>query len=870
MRPIWTLLPMAVLLSSVLSAQTSLQVAPSPKISPPPSLPKLSPAAWEQYAVYWTAEPGWKTEIHLRNNLPTQSLTVTPVLRTADGAESALPSVTIAPNDVAAVDLGSMIATNATPLASEFGSLVLRYTAVVPRALYAAVIIQLPGTPIEFHLDAYPKAPTAMTGGREGIWWLPRDSTKDWVVLTNTSAIPHAAEFTLYDSSGSAWGRTIKLDARQTMRISLRSLLQRAGLSGSFGGLSVDAGRRAADLDSAHFVYDETTGFLALMKMFDHNTEATLSHRTLSHSKWTIRAPMLPLSNPDPALALPADTILKPAIFLRNASAQAINAELIFHWRSGANTGKSTSAVSVQPHATKIVDVAALQADGVIPANAQWAYVSISAAIRPDDLLAVATSFDATGRLGAQTPFSDQTSNHWEGGIWEVDPTHDTLMAVGNAGSTATKARITLLYNSGQGKYQIEQALAPEEQAWVDVGKLISSQQPDVNGKTLPVGVMMGTYELNVADDIANKSNQGLFEGKLVTDKTYGYAVHGCTICCPEYDGRYVVLDPLALNLTVGGSSYQSVWSYDACTGKTVELGSSGWGTGNSQVATANGNLITAAGAGSTTDFASVRSFTTDPRGYCRWYTVLATGLVNVAQGPKITSIDPTIAMIGSTSVQITINGIGFGTSPAVNLPTGFSSSNQGSTDTRIVITVNIGFSAIVGNNSISVRAGGQTSNAVTFQVNGPSRMVVQNDRIGTTTNNPSAQSRFVTYQVYNVDGTLAVNIPIAENITLSGWNCTQHDPGNMTGQCDGTHHNNSTGAFADEWGMYTGYTPAGCGKNITDHWQWCGPAGSNPPAPTNGITFGTLTGWIHTVDSQINGYKNPPNPLPPGTVITP
>lgn len=78
MRPIWTLLPMAVLLSSVLSAQTSLQVAPSPKISPPPSLPKLSPAAWEQYAVYWTAEPGWKTEIHLRNNLPTQSLTVTP------------------------------------------------------------------------------------------------------------------------------------------------------------------------------------------------------------------------------------------------------------------------------------------------------------------------------------------------------------------------------------------------------------------------------------------------------------------------------------------------------------------------------------------------------------------------------------------------------------------------------------------------------------------------------------------------------------------------------------------------------------------------------------------------------------------------
>lgn len=39
------------------------------------------PKAQEQFAPYWTSEPGWHTELQLRNNLAAQSLTVIPVLR---------------------------------------------------------------------------------------------------------------------------------------------------------------------------------------------------------------------------------------------------------------------------------------------------------------------------------------------------------------------------------------------------------------------------------------------------------------------------------------------------------------------------------------------------------------------------------------------------------------------------------------------------------------------------------------------------------------------------------------------------------------------------------------------------------------------
>jgi hypothetical protein len=108
---------------------------------------------YEQHAVYWTAEPGWRTELQLRNNLPARDLTVTPALRTADGQETILSQVTIKPNDAVSVDLSQELAKQAPKLIGAYGSVVLRYRAPVERALYAAVMIMMEGRPIEFHLD---------------------------------------------------------------------------------------------------------------------------------------------------------------------------------------------------------------------------------------------------------------------------------------------------------------------------------------------------------------------------------------------------------------------------------------------------------------------------------------------------------------------------------------------------------------------------------------------------------------------------------------------------------------------------------------------------------------------------------------------
>jgi hypothetical protein len=91
--------------------------------APPQPRPKRQ---LEQFVAFWTIEPGWHTEVQLRNNLVQHELTVTPVLRLVSGQEQPLQEVTIAPMDVVTVDLASAAAGQIPSGAEAYGSLVLR------------------------------------------------------------------------------------------------------------------------------------------------------------------------------------------------------------------------------------------------------------------------------------------------------------------------------------------------------------------------------------------------------------------------------------------------------------------------------------------------------------------------------------------------------------------------------------------------------------------------------------------------------------------------------------------------------------------------------------------------------------------------
>ena len=95
--------------------------------------------------------------------------------------------------------------------------------------------------------------------------------------------------------------------------------------------------------------------------------------------------------------------------------------------------------------------------------------------------------------------------------MWEVDSTHNSLVAIGNGGGKPLHAEFTILYNQGAQEYRIEQTLAPDEQMLVDLGELIHDQIPDKSGHTLPTNLASGAYRIR---DLTDAAAGSVYEGK--------------------------------------------------------------------------------------------------------------------------------------------------------------------------------------------------------------------------------------------------------------------------------------------------------------------------------------------------------------------
>jgi len=380
------------------------------------------------------------------------------------------------------------------------------------------------GRPIMYHLDGTYYAPQMLQGSVEGIWWLPTSTTRDYLVLSNLSDEVTGGTVVLTDANGQSLQRALTFGPKETKRVSVRELLHSGNFATSFGGISFQSDH-IGRLDAVHVIYDEISGFSATMKMFDHDPKITAkSHDYAGKGKWITRAPLLALSTPDPLLALPATTQLQPFVLLRNITTHAVAAEADFHWRSQVKDGHSeTLTLGLAPGEVKKIDIAEMQSRGLIPPEANWTQISISDNVEPNELIAIATSFDKTLRLGAQTPFSDKMSAHLEGGQWQEDATHTSIIAAGNGGDVPATAVLTLFYDRGRKQYVLEKEI-PANDRWVfNIASLVRDQVPDITGKILPLGTASGAYQIRQT----LPTGRGLiYEGKVITDKTYGPATY--------------------------------------------------------------------------------------------------------------------------------------------------------------------------------------------------------------------------------------------------------------------------------------------------------------------------------------------------------
>lgn len=516
--------------------------------------------------------------------------------------------MTILSNSVVSVEVAEALPKRAPDLVGStplYGSVAFRYTSLHARNLYAAVMIHMHGQPIGYHVDAFPVSSEARGGSREGIWWQPHAGAKDVLVISNGSDKLVSGTLSLFDATGKRWSQPLALSGYRTLRMSVGDLVRAAGLAGSYGGIKYEVPANVSAVDSVHVLYDETTGFSATMKMFDRDPAAKLEERTWAGNKqWTMWAPMLALRSPDPAVGFPAGTVLEPTIFVYNPTGKTAPASTTLSWRSDSATGKvSLPAMRLKPFETKRIEIGPMQKQLGIPADAHWALVTLRSAASPDDLIAVAASYDSTGRYGAQTPFSDQLAEHWVGGQWQVDATHNTIAAVTNGGDRPTNALVTLHYNDGKDKYEIQRTLQPGEQMWLNFGDLIHNNVADRKGRTLPSTLTSGTYDLI---DLSPGIGGNLFEGKVILDKTWGHLAYGCVQCC-GFSDPFLLQDPV--DVIINASQPLTSWGVGDCDGNDYSLdnfyGSGTWSSGNGSIANVTRFSVKGVSAGSTNGYAS-------------------------------------------------------------------------------------------------------------------------------------------------------------------------------------------------------------------------------------------------------------------------
>jgi hypothetical protein len=280
-----------------------------------------------------------------------------------------------------------------------------------------------------------------------------------------------------------------------------------------------------------------------------------------------------------------------------------------------------------------------------------------------------------------------------------------------------TNALLSLHYDNGQKSYEMQQAIQPGDQMWVNVAELIRSRTPDRKGNLLPVDLSYGTFDLR---DLT-PANDGLLISSVALDMTMGYnATQPCVECC-GFLADSPTFDPYPAEVVVDGIEQTGIEAVSGCSDDTIYISSyfTTWGSLNSSIAAVTAKKVQGVSPGYTTGTAQ-GTIPTPGSCVCTFYAATPSEPVTVT--PQITGISPPRGLIGS-SLGVTISGSGFN-SPSVSAGSGVSVTINSYTSTQIQATFAITSTASGGNQSVTVTSGGESSPSANFYVQIPETQV--------------------------------------------------------------------------------------------------------------------------------------------------
>lgn len=323
----------------------------------------------------------------------------------------------------------------------------------------------------------------------------------------------------------------------------------------------------------------------------------------LEGNPWTSYAPMLALRTPDPALGLPNGTVLEPTILVRNTTAKPVAASITLNWRGDSGRGQVKLAdLNLAPFATQQLQIGAMQKQLGIPDAAHWALVTLSTPASPSDLVALASSYEASGKYNLETPFTSNVASHFAGGEWRADASHNQIISVTNSGQKLADALLTLHYHNGEKTYEMQQTIQPGDQMWLNVASLIRNRVPDRKGNVLPADVSFGTYDLKGL----SPGLGSLTQGSVALDNTFGFKVQPqYPRCCSSSEPGW---SPGVFDVVIDGTDFGEITGYDSCSDELVNITDdfTDWWSANPAIATVTATAkVQGVSAGTTTGSAS-------------------------------------------------------------------------------------------------------------------------------------------------------------------------------------------------------------------------------------------------------------------------
>lgn len=591
-----TLLLAGALCSLASQAQQPKVLAPhvplAPRMEHPVSFGK--PASLQSLVGgLWMTDANFKSAIYVKNDLKTDSVTVTPILYLANGVRYALAPVTLAPSGTAIVDINDGLAQQGVAgHATLSGYVELQYQ--WPWAAICATVrnVDTLHSLIFMYGLQPPPSPSAQTGTAaanqvhllEGMWWKQEGNVTGFVALSNVSQQPITATVHVTGSANDAIGdHVVSLSPHGTKLVNLPELLSsgsdRGGVAVSYDG--VDQG-----LIINGGLEDESVGYSAHLPI-QPLPIAPPSGNSAQVLETTYAELGLMMGAADPMMSFPAGTVFTPYSLARNISEQPFAVTPTLWWMQGAVARSyQLTPFTVPPHQTQRLDVPSL----ISQAGLKNFHGSVNLILETKGpaggLVLSSGSVDQKNTYVFEVrPNAVLESVAKNLGYWSTGNGDDTMVTLWNPTDEPQDLVFNLFY-AGGGQYGYPVRMEPRATHTFNISEIVQNRVPDAQGNLVPLGVHEGSAEI--------AGTQGEQEHITVAMEAGIYNVEKATCGnpCATCDGLVSdSLTPNGFTMAMGGSN-QLTLAVQYNTGAQYNRNNtSTWSSSNTGVITVNTGL---------------------------------------------------------------------------------------------------------------------------------------------------------------------------------------------------------------------------------------------------------------------------------------